>query len=163
MELCGLLLDYCDGFYQLFGLSFWRHPFTAEDSLVSKWCHLKFLKICSVKEKNSSTYWLAWQWVHFQQIFIFENCSFDGPLLHKSNFFKKNKILLTSKKWRSFTFACHPKIISLVLSSPLRTNGCNSAVQLRNCGNFPCLYFVYVILWDCGEWNARERLKWFIW
>ncbi len=25
-------------FYQLFGLSFWRHPFTAEDPLVSKWC-----------------------------------------------------------------------------------------------------------------------------
>ncbi len=30
---CGLL--WC--FYQLFGLSFWRHPFTAEDPLVSKW------------------------------------------------------------------------------------------------------------------------------
>ncbi len=29
---CGLL--WC--FYQLFGLSFWRHPFTAEDPLVSK-------------------------------------------------------------------------------------------------------------------------------
>ncbi len=24
-------------FYQLFELSFWRHPFTAEDLLVSKW------------------------------------------------------------------------------------------------------------------------------
>ncbi len=30
-------------FYQLFGLSFWRHPFTAEDTLVSKWCNAKFL------------------------------------------------------------------------------------------------------------------------
>ncbi len=28
-------------FYQLFGLSFWRHPFTAEDPLVSKWCSAK--------------------------------------------------------------------------------------------------------------------------
>ncbi len=35
--ICGLL--WC--FYQLFGLSFWRHPFTAEHPLVSKW----FLKI----------------------------------------------------------------------------------------------------------------------
>ncbi len=26
-------MDYCDCFYQLFGLSFWRHPFTAEDLL----------------------------------------------------------------------------------------------------------------------------------
>ncbi len=32
---CGLL--WC--FYQLFGLSFWWHPFTAEDPLVSKWCN----------------------------------------------------------------------------------------------------------------------------
>ncbi len=35
---CGLL--WC--FYQLFGLSFWRHPFTAEDPLMSKWCIAKF-------------------------------------------------------------------------------------------------------------------------
>ncbi len=33
-------------FYQLFGLSFWRHPFTAEDPLVSKWCNATFLQIC---------------------------------------------------------------------------------------------------------------------
>ncbi len=33
--------------YQLFGLSFWRHPFTAEDPLVSKWCNATILKICS--------------------------------------------------------------------------------------------------------------------
>ncbi len=43
LELCGLL--WC--FYQLFGLSFWRHPFTAEDPLVSKWCNATFLQICS--------------------------------------------------------------------------------------------------------------------
>ncbi len=30
-------------FYQLFGISFWRHPFTAEDPLVSKWCNATFL------------------------------------------------------------------------------------------------------------------------
>ncbi len=35
--------------YQLFELSFWRHPFTAEDPLVSKWCNLQ---ICS-NETNS--------------------------------------------------------------------------------------------------------------
>ncbi len=43
---CGLL--WC--FYQLFGLSFWRHPFTAEDPLVSKWCNATFLQICSDEE-----------------------------------------------------------------------------------------------------------------
>ncbi len=38
---CGLL--WC--FYKLFGLSFWRHPFTAEDPLVSKWWNATFLQI----------------------------------------------------------------------------------------------------------------------
>ncbi len=38
---CGLL--WC--FYQLFGLSFWRHPFTAEARIMSKWCNAKFLQI----------------------------------------------------------------------------------------------------------------------
>ncbi len=42
---CGLLVDYYWCFYQLFGLSFWRHPFTAEDPLVSKWCNATFLQI----------------------------------------------------------------------------------------------------------------------
>ncbi len=47
-------------FYQLFGLSFWRHPFTAEDPLVSKWCNATFLQICSHEETNSSISWMAW-------------------------------------------------------------------------------------------------------
>ncbi len=38
-------------FYQLFGLS--RHPFTAEDPLVSKWYNGTFLHICSDKETNT--------------------------------------------------------------------------------------------------------------
>ncbi len=38
---CGLL--WC--FYQLFGLSFWRHPFTAEHPLLRHWCRDTFLQI----------------------------------------------------------------------------------------------------------------------
>ncbi len=53
-------VDYCDVFNQLFGLSFWRHPFTAEHPLVSKWCNATFLQICSHKETNSYTSWMAW-------------------------------------------------------------------------------------------------------
>ncbi len=41
LEWCGLL--WC--LYQLFGLSFWRHPFTAEHPLLSKWCNATFLQI----------------------------------------------------------------------------------------------------------------------
>ncbi len=33
-------------------LSFWRHPFTAEYPLVSKWYNVKFILICSDEETN---------------------------------------------------------------------------------------------------------------
>ncbi len=56
---CGLL--WC--FYQLFGLSFWRHPFTAEHPLLRHWCSDTFLQ----------TWWrnkliLIWRWAQLQQI-----------------------------------------------------------------------------------------------
>ncbi len=57
---CGLL--WC--FYQLFGLSFWRHPFTAEDPLLSKWCNATFLQICSDKETHFiRTVYIGWLWL----------------------------------------------------------------------------------------------------
>ncbi len=66
---CGLL--WC--FYQLFGLSFWWHPFTAEDTLVIKWCNAEFLKICSNKDTKASRYWMAWGWVQQKWIMtVFE-------------------------------------------------------------------------------------------
>ncbi len=45
-------VDYCYVFISCFGLSFWRHPFTAKDPLVSKWYNAKFLQICSNGEKT---------------------------------------------------------------------------------------------------------------
>ncbi len=62
LEWCVLL--WC--FYQLFGLSFWRHPFTAEDPLVSKWCNATFLQTCSDEQTN-----LDGLRGHFLLIFIF--------------------------------------------------------------------------------------------
>ncbi len=58
LEWCGLWCFY------LFGLLFWRHPFTAEDPLLSKWCNATFLQICSDEETNSSTSWMTWGWGH---------------------------------------------------------------------------------------------------
>ncbi len=55
---CHLLLGLWWCFYQLFGLSFWRHPFTAEDPFMSKWCNATFLQICSDEKTNSSTSWM---------------------------------------------------------------------------------------------------------
>ncbi len=48
LEWCGLL--WC--FYQLSGLSFWRHPFTAEHPLVSKWWNATFLQIFQMKKQT---------------------------------------------------------------------------------------------------------------
>ncbi len=63
---CGLL--WC--FYQLFGLSFWRHPFNAEDLLVSKWWN-DGISPNLFKWRNKWIYILvAWGWVHIQQMFI---------------------------------------------------------------------------------------------
>ncbi len=59
-------VDYLWCFYQLFGLSFWRHPFTAEDTLVGIWCNAKFLQICSDEETNSSTSWMVCGWVNLK-------------------------------------------------------------------------------------------------
>ncbi len=50
-------------FYQLLGLSFWQHPFTAEDLLVSKW---------SVPMKKQNTVQIEWH----EDEYIFSNFSF---------------------------------------------------------------------------------------
>ncbi len=45
LQSCGLFVNYWDVFISPIGLWFWRHLFTAEDPMVSKWCNDKFLKI----------------------------------------------------------------------------------------------------------------------
>ncbi len=55
--ICGLL--WC--FYQWFGLSFWWHPMTADDPLVSNWCNATFLQICHDEETNWSIFWLDFE------------------------------------------------------------------------------------------------------
>ncbi len=70
MNWTGLL--WC--FYQLFGVSFWRHPFTVEDPLWSKWWNAKFLQICSYEEAPC----MAWEIILKSVNFLFGvNCSFN--------------------------------------------------------------------------------------
>ncbi len=45
--------------YQLFGLSFWRHPFTAKHPLGSKWCNAQYPQFSSDEETNASSSWLG--------------------------------------------------------------------------------------------------------
>ncbi len=74
---CGLLWY----FFQLFGLSFWRHPFIAEYPLVSKWCNAEFPQISSDEEKNSSIFWMASRVsAHPGGSFIMSNGLFFGQL-----------------------------------------------------------------------------------
>ncbi len=47
-------------FYKLFGLSFWRHPFTAEDPLVSKWYNATFLM---KKQNHLYLDWPEGEWI----------------------------------------------------------------------------------------------------
>ncbi len=76
LEWCGLL--WC--FYQLFGLSFWRHPFTAEHPLLRQWCNATFLQIWW---RNKHLH-LGWPKDIFQQIKFFvwtiplSNCFVSG-------------------------------------------------------------------------------------
>ncbi len=44
-----IMFYYC--FYQLFGLSFWWHPLTAEDLLVSIWYNVKFSKYVLMRKQ----------------------------------------------------------------------------------------------------------------
>ncbi len=81
MEWCGLL--WC--FYQLFGLLFWRHPFTAEHPLLTKWCSATFLQIWwrhkliyildGLRVSTSSANF------HFGDLFIFCVCFIILPCL----------------------------------------------------------------------------------
>ncbi len=70
---CALL--WC--FYQLFGLSFCRHPFTSEEPLVSKWYNAKCLQISSANCRFWVNYYFnigegnllpAPGFLHFQQL-----------------------------------------------------------------------------------------------
>ncbi len=74
---CGL--SWC--FYQLFELSFWRHPFTLH--MIHWWASdvmLNFSKSVSNKESNSSTFWMAWGWVNWVYFQFWLNFSFQGVI-----------------------------------------------------------------------------------
>ncbi len=94
---CGLLWCFC----QLFQLSFWRHPFTADDPLVSKWCNADFLQ-------NSSTSWMAWGSVNIQQMFNYcfkrkFNFKLNWLLLNIFYFFYRNVHRQNEWLWHWFS------------------------------------------------------------
>ncbi len=98
LESCGLLVDFCDVFIS--GLdSFWRHPFTADNPLVRKWCNATFLQICSDEETNSSVSWMAWvNWLNYSlKRFFFKNIK---------ELFGLRQWFATSKRKPCFSLSC---------------------------------------------------------
>ncbi len=107
-------------FYQLFGLSFWRHPFTAEDPLVSNLCNAKFLKICSDEKFNNWNklfYIFDDLRVYFQQIFIF-GLSIPLITLFKKIFFTCIKKESVENLWISLTITDDSSVLWMVMHSP---------------------------------------------
>ncbi len=102
--ICGLL--WC--FYQLFGLSFWRHPFTAEHPLVSKWWMLRFSK--SVSMKKQTHLHLGWPEgeYFFLQVFIF---GWTIPL--KTVFFNNN---YNNNNKHNIHTCCFPSVMTNIKS-----------------------------------------------
>ncbi len=78
LESCGSLVDYCDAFNQLFKLSVWRHPFTAEDQLVDLFW-------------NSSTICMNSGWVNSVN---FQMSAYVNKTLYKRHHSLKNRITL---------------------------------------------------------------------
>ncbi len=82
------VVDYCDVFNQLFGLSFWRHPFTAEHPLLSKWCNATFLQIGFSEEVTNSS-WSQKVLMHgfsiFEDEYIPLNLFRTLDMIHSSN------------------------------------------------------------------------------
>ncbi len=86
-------------FYQLFGLSFWRHPFTAEHPLVSKWYNTTSPQIYSDEKTNSSTSltegffgWTTFCWAQCHTVLISQDTK------------NSNYSVQTNAWWRQFCF-----------------------------------------------------------
>ncbi len=91
-------------FYQLFGLSFWRHPFTAEHPLVSKWFKCYISPNLIMKQTHL---YLGWP----EGAYIFSKCSFLGEILrlHSATCFQ---FLVFAQSFRE-TPHCHIRIVNI--------------------------------------------------
>ncbi len=110
---CGLL--WC--FYQLFGLSFWRHPFTAEHPLLRQWCSDTFLQ--SDEESHLSgmawgqTFIFGWTnvklcWMQFSPEKRNQNSVSTLVLLRYDINDSHNSVLVLSSTIGYFLFKTHP-------------------------------------------------------
>ncbi len=95
-----------------FELSFWRHPFTADDPSVSNWCNDKFLQICfekrihnlaGLRERIFSANFHFW--VNYS--FKLWSTHINNESRTKSNSCTKNLIVI-------FCFSPHPDLYDII-------------------------------------------------
>ncbi len=110
-----------------FRTAFRRHPFTAEDPLVSKRCNAKFLNISLDEETNSATSWMAWGWIHFQQIFILGKFLWTQTYCHLYNMplsvCRQFVFVLCRKLVLKFTSCRHARWWGQAIESFVRKHG----------------------------------------
>ncbi len=129
-------------FYQLFGLSFWRHPFTAEDPLVSKWWNAKFVLM-----KKQTHLHLGWP----EDEYIISKLS--------SFHLKTTCVSCRTRYWRPVSLAR-----SRLLWSYLWQEGLWNAklkqmyyLQLQYRWHFPCLYTDELVFSSVGFFTPLMR------
>ncbi len=108
---------------QLFWLSFWRHPFTAED-LVNKWCNYTFLQICSDDGTNVSTDGLR-----------VNKCSANVPfgVNYSFEYFTElGDLILCLLQWDTYVFWYFHANLN-VTAFPHLTDLLNSVLRLMRC------------------------------
>ncbi len=125
----------------LSGLSFWRHPFTADDPLVTKWCNAKFLQICSDKSND-----LGWP----KDEYIFRKFSFLDHRGHRDHWLTMLLGIAAQLMSVIFLFLPHPLCLS---SSCFVLTGMNThmfslsaAVPCRGAESWPALFNVICCL-----------------
>ncbi len=124
LESCGLLWS----FYQLFGRLFWRHPFTAEDPLVSKWCNAKlanfWVNYAFKAEIKAMLYWSLNKGVSVVVSQIVWRVV-DTP-------FTETRVLIGISLWPVISATVSEQLMNQFQLSPRHTSAQHTAEQMKH-------------------------------
>ncbi len=138
---CGLL--WC--FYQLFGLWFWRHPFTAEHPLLRHWCSDTFLQIWW---RNKLILILdGLRWAHFLQTAV---VPFRGNFELRPLGVAMGDVVSVTRVW-----SIHIKTPPVGRRQPMTS--LPARPQYKGApGKYVILFFVFN---DCSVWSVHSTGK----
>ncbi len=141
-------------FYQPFGLSFWWHPFTAEDPLVSKWCNATFM-----------FWWISW---YPENYIFYMNYCFNVIISKKKNsdiifdFWSWMFLLRTSfQLWKFTEFECRWQCDTEVssLCSYSYVSAFRSTFLCHTCCIAPTVLIIFMhwslyTSWRASDWRT---------